>query len=191
MNSVDNKTAGKWQGGRFLTCKTLQTSLPASLLFFLWMEGFAQSEKKIKKEKVPANIQNYIKKNYPDGHKIRYFKEQHQDTVLYVARLRTKKERLVMEFFENGELYEIEREEEFENLPASTQAAIQKDLVSRFHQFHILKVEFVNPHMKTEHELTIKAKTEQGTQFLEVFYDEHGSFIRMSELKLKAIQTMF
>ncbi len=164
-----------------------------SALLFVWTSSMAiaQHEKRVKSEEVPSRVLDYVHSHYPDIGKTRYFKEENKDSLLYIVHVKTKHEKFVLEFFENGELFEIEREEKFENLPKETQQNITKELTSRYTRFKLLKVEFVNPHMKTEYEVTLKAKAGHTTQFLEIFFDKSGHILQVVELKLKPIPTLF
>ena len=161
--------------------------------YFILFVGFAcfgQNEKSIDEQKVPLPIKEYLKKEYPSS-KVKYYTEKDKDSTLYLVSVKDKGDVLHFEFYANGQLYEIEKEVEFEDLPPTTQSNITQYLKERFAKYNILQTQFVNPHLKIEYELFIKGKDKNGARFWEIYFDEKGTLIRSEEVIPNPINTMF
>lgn len=161
------------------------------LLTCLLCTSPSYAEKKIKKEEVPAKITAYIDKEYKGAKHINYYEDNRNDTLYYEVELTYQKEKLSLTFFSDGNLYELEKKVKFKSLPSDTQQNILSYLNKTYSRYKISEVQFVNPHLKTEYELSIKAKDKTGLKFYEMYFSKNGSFLYSDEIKVKPIQTLF
>jgi hypothetical protein len=161
-----------------------------SLLIFP-LYGFPQNDKKISSEKIPFAISSYIKGEYPQFKKVKYYKETINDTIMYEVELRKKEEKFSLLFYENGQLYEVEKEVKYKELQAEIRKNVEAELASRFLKYKINKVQFVNPHLVNKYEMNVKGKTDKGISYFEIYFNKDGKFIELEEIKLKAIPSAF
>ena len=163
-----------------------------SLLFSVVpLVAFSQNDKHISEDKVPLIIRSYIKSQYPAFKKIKYYTETVNDTMQFLAELERKEENISLQFYEDGKLYEIEKEVAFEDLPSETRKKITEELKSRFLKYKIKKVQFVNPHLVTEYELNIRGTNTKGSGYFELYFDKDGKFLKSEETMLQSIPSQF
>ncbi|MDB5273568.1 MAG: hypothetical protein JWO58_1935 [Chitinophagaceae bacterium] len=157
----------------------------------IYIGGISMGEKKIRKDRVPTTVKAYIEKEFQGAQRIKYYIESDQDSIIYEAEFVYKKERISLLFLSDGTLYEMEKRIALEDLPAATQEKIESYLKRTYRKYKINEIQFVNPHLKTEYELNVKAKTDSGTSFYEINFNEKGELITSKELIVKPIQTLF
>jgi len=160
-------------------------------LLFLYTTSVSYAEKKIKKEQVPTRIITYLEKEYADAKKIEFYIESSQDTTYYEVELVHHQENISLIFLKDGTMYEIEKEIAFDKLPYETQETIEHYLSSTYKSYKITTVQFVNPHLKTEYELNIKAKVGAVHKFYEMYFNEKGELLLSKEVFMKPIPTLF
>lgn len=160
-----------------------------TLLFLTASLGYG--EKRIKKAKVPEHIRSYIDREYKGAKGIRYYIEVKKDTTYYEVELKYKKEKLSLLFQQDGKLYELEKEVKFKALPAQTQKNILTYLDATYSHYKISEVQFVNPHLQTEYELSIKAKDQSGSNFYDMHFSEFGKLLYTDEIIIKPIPSLF
>jgi hypothetical protein len=149
--------------------------------------SFAQSDKDVKTKDIPSPVKEYLIKNYAEVQNLKYYKEIKNDSVFYEAEFKYKEDKYSLLFLPDGNLYEMEIEMPFEQLPASIRNNINKDLSSRYSKFKIHKTEQVNPQKQLKYEISLHAKKGNHSGYFEIFYDGLGNFISEEEETLKSI----
>jgi hypothetical protein len=162
-----------------------------SFLLLVYCYNIGYGENKIKKTEIPQQIRSYIEKKYPEAKHIQYYKDVKDDTVYYEVELKYKKEHLSLTFLQDGSLYELEKKTAFEELPQPTQKKILDYLNSRYSRYKISSVQFVNPHLQIQFELSIKAKDKSGLKFYDIYFSETGALLHTEEIIIEPIQTLF
>jgi hypothetical protein len=159
------------------------------ILFFILtaIAGLAQSDKDVKLKDVPQQVQDFIRNNYPGAGKIEYYKEIEGDTVLYEAGFSYKTDRYNLLLFPDGRIFETEIVTEFDELPASIQEAISRDLKGRYSNYRIRMVEQINPTTDLKYEIKVRAKKGRHRGYFEVYYDSKGNFLEEEEEILRSI----
>lgn len=158
---------------------------------YLILATACYAEKKIKKADVPPKIISAIYKDYPGARRVSYYMDTQNDTLIYEVELTYNKEKLTLIFFSDGSLYELEKKVKFKSLPTETQKNIFFYLNKNYSRYKISEVQFVNPHLKIEYELNVKAKDETGFKFYDMYFNENGILLHRDEIIVKPIQTLF
>ncbi|HXA00634.1 MAG TPA: PepSY-like domain-containing protein [Cytophagaceae bacterium] len=156
---------------------------------FLLQAGLssAQSDKNVKVKDVPAAVKDYLQKNYPEAHSVKYYKEIEGDTTFYEITFRNKTDQYNLLLFPDGRIYETEIVMRLDQLPASTKDNIVKDLTARYSKYTIRLVEQLNPKGTMKYEIKVHAKKGKRHGYFEVFYDSNGNFTEEEEEILKSI----
>jgi len=160
-------------------------------LLIIYIGGVSLGEKKIKKDKVPVAIKTYMEKEYRGAQRIKYYIESDRDSTFYEVEFVYNKEKISLIFLSDGTLYEMEKRIQLDDLPVAVQEKIESYLTQTYRKYKITDVQFVNPHLKTEYELNVKARTDSGPKFYELYFNEKGELITSKELMVKPIQTLF
>ena len=160
-----------------------------SLLFFFigLLESRAQTDKDIKAKDVPIEIRDQIIKSYPSVRRVRYFKEEINDTILYEAAFRYDESKYELIFLSNNQLGSIKKQIEFQHIPEPVQKAVINELKSRYSNFSILKVKEISNSLDLIYEIKTKLKTEKKSGFYEIFFNKNGQFILEQEEILRTI----
>ena len=157
----------------------------------LFLMAFTSSEKRIKEKDVPKIIRDYFGQNYKEFKKPKYYLVVINDTTYYEVVLKSKKEKLELRFSQDGNFFELEKAEKFENLPQVVQDNIISHLKTKFTSYKILEVEYLNPHLVTEYEVQIKGTINGQEKYYEFVFDAEGKAIRFEEVILVPIPSMF
>ena len=146
------------------------------LSLFSFSFCFGQTEKRIKQAAVPKKIIEYVETKF----------------LLYVVSIVDKdRNKFNLEFYRSGQFYEMEKEVEMKDLPPGSQQNIINYLQTSFRKFKILKIEFVNPDLKTEYELLVKGKKIKEAEYFEIYFDDKGLNFKIIEIEVEPISTLF
>lgn len=162
------------------------------LSLFSFSFCFGQTEKRIKQAAVPKKIIEYVETKFPESRKTKYYKSEDGDSLLYVVSIVDKdRNKFNLEFYRSGQFYEMEKEVEMKDLPPGSQQNIINYLQTSFRKFKILKIEFVNPDLKTEYELLVKGKKTKEAEYFEIYFDDKGLNFKTIEIEVEPISTLF
>ena len=162
---------------------------------FLFSYGNAQ-EKKINDKNVPIQVTKYLKDNYSAVMKFEYYQKKEQDTVYYEVEFDLRKLQYNLKFSHIGNILEIEREIEFDDLSKTLKEKIQSILREKFKKSKIKKVQEVNPDNKKQYEVNVKAKSKPNDKqlkngFYNLMFDKEGNLLNIEEEKLESIESVF
>jgi len=159
------------------------------LLFFEFAE--AQTEKHTRQIEIPDKMIDYIRENYPNYSKIRFYKEAHKDKVYYESVFWFDNEEYNLLFDVYGNLYETEITLTFKELPTQIGQKIKDYLMTDFIKYKITKTQEVEANHVFLYEIAIRGRSKTEKGFYEVYFDRAGSFIKKDLIKLKSIQSRY
>jgi hypothetical protein len=148
---------------------------------------FAQSDKNVKVKDVPVAVKDYLQKNYPEAHSVKYYKETEGDTTFYEINFYYKNDQYNLLLFPDGRIYETEIVMRMDQLPSGVKDTIVKDLNTRYSKYTIRSVEQLNPAGIMKYEIKVHAKKGKHSGYFEVFYDSKGNFSEEEEEILQSI----
>ena len=153
-------------------------------------------EKKIKEKNIPTNVTKYLKENYLAVKSFEYYQKKERDTTYYEVEFDLNKQQYNLKFSQVGNLLEIEREIEFDELPNTLKEKMQSTLKEKFKKSKIKKVQEVNPDNKKQYEINVKAKSKPNDKqfkngFYNLFFDSAGNLLSIEEEKLESIGSVF
>ncbi len=170
------------------------------LLFFILLslicENVFAQEKRAKKAEIPAKMMDFIKKNYPNHSKLKFYKEIKNDTLYFESTFYSDKNEHTLSFDKIGNLEETEITLPFEKIPMEIKQKIKDYLKNNFLKFKVKKTQEVDLKGVLLYEFAIKAKrkTEKNTtekSIYEIYFDRKGDFIKIETIKLNSIQSLF
>ncbi len=143
-------------------------------------------EKKIPESEFPPAAVQWLKKEYSNQIKIRYFIEIEADVINYEAKFCFEKEKYSIVFLKDGELCEIEKEIEYSILPASTQKNIELQLNADFKKWKIARLQerTLPPSPILTYELLAKGKGESGVIIYNYYFSKNGEVLKKSKIVL-------
>jgi hypothetical protein len=162
------------------------------LLFLSLLSAFSQ-EKRIDKKLIPEQVKNYLQLNYPSVKGIEYFKKRDKDSLLYEVEFKSNKQEYNLRFSLKGNLVEVEREIEFDEIQPSLQQIIKSTLSENFRKAKIKKTQEVDPVGTKRIEVYIKVEKSDKFKagFYTVMFDGSGKLISIEEEKLYSIESVF
>jgi hypothetical protein len=156
-------------------------------VFFLSFSAFPQSDKNIRNKDVPALVKGFMKKNYPNATKVKYYIEKQNDSTFYEAAFNYLKDDYTLLISSEGKLYKTEIVILYDELPLPIKNTISKDLSDRFEKYTIKKVEQVNPDHELKYKINILGKQKHHEGYFDVYYNRQGSYISAEQETLKSI----
>jgi hypothetical protein len=161
------------------------------ILFLIFHQKILSQETRLNSKKVPEKVKEYIKINYPDVAKIKYYIEKEHDTVFIECEFKSGIDEYALRFFQNGTLYETEVLVKYKEIPGNISIKITEELNKQFKKYKILECFEVNPTTDALYEINVKGINSKSDGFYELFFDKAGTFIKMVEIIVKPISTMF
>lgn len=164
-----------------------------TLFFFLSLINVFSQEKRIDKKSIPEQVKNYLQLNYPSAREIEYFKKKDKDSSLYEVEFKSNKQEYNLRFSLAGDLVEVEREIEFDEIQPSLQQIIKSTLNENFRRLKIKKTQEVDPVGTRRIEIYIKVKKSDKFKagFYTVMFDGSGKLLSIEEEKLHSIESVF
>jgi len=167
---------------------------PAILFLIISIHAFGQDkvekEYRIKESDVPEKSLNFINKTYDVSTKAKWYLEESEKGKSYEAKFKWKGKRHSVEFFENGELEDIEIQVKPDDVSKSVMSQLEKELDAYFSKFKIRKIQIqyfasesvlsqaiqTNSFQKAEkkYELIVEGKKENQLNLWEVLCDANG-----------------
>ena len=141
-------------------------------------------EKRIKKSEFPTVAETFIKEKFSEKKRIKYFKEINGDTIHYEAKFKSDGYCYSVEFFDNGQLEDIEKKIQENELPAATQKNINDYFARHYKKYKIKKIQEQTGHGTTRYEIEAKGKDQSGTYLYEFLFSETGLFIQRQKIIL-------
>jgi hypothetical protein len=178
------------------------------LVLVLACKSFSQEkfekEYRIQEDKVPEKAKSFVNKFQFDK-KIKWFAEESQDGKTIEAKSYLEEYKYSIEFLENGNLIDVEKEVEFTELPKSLQQKIKNSLASKYEKFKIKKLQIQYKGNKEDvlktilndnkieavlvhYELVIKATKDKESKRYELLIDRNGLILK--ELIYKKIYSI-
>jgi hypothetical protein len=183
------------------------------LLHILWLiligyKSFSQEkfekEYRIKENSVPEKAKVFVNK-FKFDKKIKWFAEESQDGKTIEAKSYLEGYKYSIEFLENGNLIDVEKEIEFIELTKSFQQKIKNSLASKYKKFKIKKLQIQHKGneedvLKTilndnkikavlvHYELVVKATKNKESKRYELLIDRNGVILK--ELIYKKIYSI-
>ncbi len=135
----------------------------------------------------------FLQLNYPSARGVEYFKTKDKDSSLYEVEFKLNKQEYNLRFSLKGNLVEVEREIEFDEIQASLQQIIRSTLSENFRKVKIKKTQEVDPVGTKRIEIHIKVeKTDKfKAGFYTVMFDGSGKLLSIEEEKLYSIESVF
>lgn len=162
---------------------------------FLFVLGIMYSqvansqEKRIDKKNIPIEIMEYLSKNYPNTTHVKFYKELKQDSSFIEAEFTLERQEITLKFF-NQTLIEKETELEFKAIESKVQQGIENYLKSNFTKYKLTTCNLVEiPNKKNMFEIYIKGTRNNKSNYLEIYFNETGEFIKLEEVEITPIQT--
>ena len=145
------------------------------------------------KKLIPEQVKNYLQLHYPSAKGIEYFKKREKDSLRYEVEFKLNKQEYNLRFSLKGNLVEVEREIEFDEIQPSLQQIIRSTLSENFRKVKIKKTQEVDP-VGTKR-IEIHVKVEKSDKFKAGFYtamfNESGRLLSIKEEKLNSIESVF
>ncbi len=151
-----------------------------TLFFFFSLLNVFSQEKRIDKKLIPEHVKNYLQLNYPSVKGIEYFKKRDKDSLLYEVEFKLNKQEYNLRFSLKGNLVEVEREIEFDEIQPSLQQIIKSTLSENFR-----KAKRIEIYIKVEKSDKFKAG------FYTVMFDGSGKLLSIEEERLYSIESVF
>ena len=164
-----------------------------TLFFLVSLLNVFSQEKRIDKKLIPEPIKTYLQLNYPSARGVEYFKTKDKDSSLYEVEFKLNKQEYNLRFSLKGNLVEVEREIEFDEIQPSLQQIIRSTLSENFRKVKIKKTQEVDPVGTKRIEIHIKVeKTDKfKAGFYTVMFDGSGKLLSIEEEKLYSIESVF
>ncbi|NJM16804.1 MAG: hypothetical protein HC896_16820 [Bacteroidales bacterium] len=159
-----------------------------------------EQEFRIQATEVPENAVNFVD-SMPLESKTRWYKEAGYNKTSYEAKAKYKRQRMSIEFSENGSFEDIEIEIKHREIPLNTYKKIAVFFSATHDRYSIEKVQVQysgNPPSVLNHflskrpsdivqryEIVLSAKIDGSYVLLEYLFDESGEFLQKSEVILK------
>ena len=158
-------------------------------LTFISINGKAQKidvEKKIPESEFPPTAVQWVKKEYPNHKKIKYFIEIEKDLINYEAKFCWEKEKYSTVFLKDGELYEIEKEIKYNTLSSSIRNNIEKQLNADFKKWKLARLQerTLPPSPVITYELLAKGKDESGVIIYNYYFSKNGELLKKEKITL-------
>ena len=164
-----------------------------TLFFLLSLLNVFSQEKRIDKKLIPEQIKTYLQLNYPSAKGIEYFKKKDKDSSLYEVEFKLNKQEYNLRFSLEGNLVEVEREIEFDEIQPSLQQIIKSTLSENFRKVKIKKTQEVDPVGTKRIEIYIKVEKSDKFKagFYTVMFDGSGKLLSIEEERLYSIESVF
>ena len=170
------------------------------LLFFLFVVNNSFSQEKYEREyrviadSVPEKAKLFVDK-FKFDKKVKWYSEESQDGKTIEAKGILDKYKYSIEFAENGDLIDVEKQIKFEALTESLQEKINTSLASKYDKFKIKKLQiqykgskekvlqsiFENSkigEVSINYELVVKAKKGNQSKSYELLIDKNGTIVK-------------
>lgn len=169
------------------------------VVFFLMMNAVFSQEKfereyRITSESVPENAKLFVDKFNFDK-KVKWFAEESQDGKTIEAKSCLNNYKYSIEFSENGNLIDVEKEVNFKELPEKNQQKINSSLTEKYDTYKIKKLQIqykgnqevvlqsILNNTEVEeiiinYELVVKGKKENESKRYELLVDERGTILK-------------
>ena len=138
-----------------------------------------EMERRISKKKFPTASLNYLQEHFPEVEKIKYFLEKNRDDIIHFeAKFRYQDEYYSVEFYENGNLQDVEKKIVFGAIEQNIQSFIRNQWAADFKRYAIVKCQEQKALDKLRYEIEVKGKNRYGTAYYEYLFESDGSFVR-------------
>ena len=159
-------------------------------LFFLNLTLHSQ-ETVLNAKKVPSVIKDYIKANYPEAGRVKYYREHKHDTIFIECEFKLKSDKYFLLFLPNGELFETEEFISFKEIDIQVASLMKNVLTQQFKKYRIGECFVVNPQTEALYEIEIEGTINKKSGTYEVYFDKAGNLIKIEEVVIKPISTIF
>lgn len=160
------------------------------MIFFTFPLITFGQEKSISKEKVSVKIQEYVKTNYPEVTKIKYYQEMEGDTIFVEGEFKYKNDKYSLKFYKD-QLVEVEVFLLFREIPVEVQLKIKETLDGLNSHYKIIECQEVNPTTNAIYEILVESRVPNTSGNFEFYFDKSGNFIEKNEMSSKPIPSQF
>ena len=173
---------------------------PLSMKKYFWLSlllagnlqvGFSQTESSAKESEIPLAMKEFIEKNYTGHSHLKFYKEKERDSLYFEAVFHLKEDEYSLTFDHHGNLHETEVELPFKELPSEIAKLVKDYLKTAFIHYKINRTEEVDQKGKLMYEFTVKGKNKIKTSYYEIYFDRKGIFLKMDEIQLNPIPSLF
>ena len=159
-----------------------------------------EKEYRIKEDKVPKSAVEFIS-SLDFQKKVKWFAEESNDGKTFEAKVVYNKHKCSIEFSEQGEFIDLEKEVKFNSIESKNSSTILKNLRKEFLKFRIKKVQLQyignesdvyktlfqsttsEEIVKPNYEIVIKAKKDKSYSLYEILFNSQGKIIKQLKFK--------
>ncbi|MBN2745654.1 MAG: hypothetical protein JXR34_02925, partial [Bacteroidales bacterium] len=176
------------------------------ILSILFMSLSAQTktekEYRIKKDKIPENAQKWMRQNFPEAKKIKWYQEVSNGKTTFEAKLKWKKTSYSVEFDSIGTLEDVEMTIDFEEIELEARKSIEQYFLGNYKKHKILKVQkqfsgdlsqfrqyLETPNqigITTNYEIEFQGITSDSNELYEALFNQSGQLITRKTIKTEA-----
>lgn len=177
----------------------------------------AQSEKNeversIDRENLPAKALALIDEFWPDLRGIRYFEQIGGEVLVYEVKLEWAGSEYSIEFSVDGNILDVEKVINFNDVPEATRDAITQDLDSQFNRYRLIRVQIQYIHADDDdddsdfiddileqdaddyeirYEIEVDGENRRELGSFELLYSESGSLIQKRRIIRRSIDNIW
>jgi hypothetical protein len=162
-----------------------------TLLLLIFKLEIHSQETVLNAKKVPTIIKDYIRINYPEAEHIKYYREHKHDTIFIECEFKLKTDKYFLLFLQNGDLFETEEFISFKEIEIKIASLIKNVLAQQFKKYRIGECFVVNPQTYALYEIEVEGTIGKKRGTYEVYFDKAGNLIKIEEVIIKPISTIF
>lgn len=157
-----------------------------------------EQEEEVSVEEVPTSAVQFVD-SLEFGNKIKWYREQGLDRISYEAKLKFKKQRISIEFSEEGVFEDLEMEIKLRSIPKSETKEIRRQLDSLFGKYSVQKIQIQyignaktlkqlihnedkNLGLSTSYEWVVSTKEQGSFVLYELLFDGEGKLLRQDRI---------
>jgi hypothetical protein len=178
----------------------------------------AQSEKNeversIDREDMPARVLNLIDEFWPNLRGIRYYEQIGGEDLVYEVKLEWQDSEYSIEFTIDGNITDVEKVINFNDIPESTRDAITRDLESQFNRHRLTRIQIQYIHTDEDdeddadfiedileqdaddyeirYEIEVDGESRRELGSFEMLYTESGSLIQKRRIVRRSLDNIW
>jgi hypothetical protein len=144
-----------------------------------------EREERIKAKDFPTKSHDFLRKNFSEAKRIRYYRETEGDTKSYEAKFKKVNDFYSVKFTEKGEIYDVEKTVKPENISEEERGILKGALSKLFFRYNIkkLQLQFSSDNSFFGYEVEIKGFAQEEEGYFEINLDRIGNVVRIRKIE--------
>ena len=150
-----------------------------------------EKEKKISENQFPENARQYLKQNYPEKLKVKYYLEKSKSNTYYECKFFCKGSHYSIKFYEDGTLYDTEKVINQQEIAQDTWSKIKSTFDEDFKRWKIYKIQMRWYKQTIEYEIMVEGKLKNRIQPFEYNFSDDGKVLQKQLIDSRISNIMF